>query len=490
MEEHTANLEALFERIHEFGFRVRIEKCSFLMPQIRHLGNIIDANGRHPDPAKTEVIKKMPPPKDIGQLRSFLGLLDYYGAFVEEMRQLRAPLDKLLKKDVPYKWSSDCQQAFNRAKEVLSSELLLTHYDPFKEIVVAADASEYGIGAVISHRFPDGTEKPIYHACRILTAAEKNYGQVEKEGLALVFAARKFHRYLHGRHFRLLTDHKPLLAIYGSKEGIPVYTANRLQRWSLIMMNHNFTIEYRTTSNFGQADALSRLIADQPTPQEDVVIAEINVDAMYLFADASTKLPVTADTVTEETLKDPQLKEVLQCVQAGKWPRKPKNCLLRFSSMRNNLTTHGGCLIFGDRIVIPKSLQDTVLADLHDGHPGMSRMKMLARYYCYWTHIDKEIENKVKSCIRCQENSKNPCQPDTTTSDQFDLPLLPLAAETPVMEHNRELTEERSQGQRDDEPPSTTRQPRTRRPPVRLQINPRKKTYTSCVYLRGEVLDP
>ncbi|PIO65754.1 hypothetical protein TELCIR_12554 [Teladorsagia circumcincta] len=113
-------------------------------------------------------------------------------------------------------------------------------------------------------------------------------------------------------------------------------------------------------------------------------------------------------TVAEETLKDSQLKEVLQCVQARKWPRKPKNCLLRFNSMRNNLTTLRGCLIFGDRIVIPKSLQATVLADLHDGHPGMSRMKMLARDYCYWTHIDKDIEDKVKSCIRCQENAKNP----------------------------------------------------------------------------------
>ncbi|PIO72744.1 integrase core domain protein [Teladorsagia circumcincta] len=407
-EEHIANLEALFQRIHEFGFRVRIEKCSFLMPQIRYLGNIIDADGRHPDPAKTEVIKKMPPPKDIGQLRSFLGLLNYYGAFVEEMRKLRAPLEQLLKKDVPFRWSTDCQQAFDRAKEVLSSDLLLTHYDPSKEIVVAADASEYGIGAVISHRFSDGTEKPIYHACRTLTAAEENYGQVEKEGLALVFAVRKFHRYLHGRHFKLLTDHKPLLAIYGSKKGIPVYTANRLQRWSLIMMNYNFTIEYRTTKNFGQADALSRLIADQPTSLEDAVIAEINVDAVNLFSKTSTRLPVTADIVAEETLKDPQLKEVFQCVKTGKWPKKPKNQLLRFNSMRNNLTTHRGCLLFGDRIVIPDKLQAAVLADLHDGHPGMSRMKMLARDYCYWPHIDKDIEDKVKSCNQCQENAKNP----------------------------------------------------------------------------------
>uniref|UniRef100_A0A7I5EEM7 RT_RNaseH domain-containing protein n=1 Tax=Haemonchus contortus TaxID=6289 RepID=A0A7I5EEM7_HAECO len=127
----------------------------------------------------------------------------------------------------------------------------------------------------MSHRLPAGTEKAIHHASRSLTAAEKNYGQVEKEALAITFALRKFHRYIYGRHFKLLTDHKPLLAIFGSKKGVPVYTANQLQRWALIVKNYDFTIEYRSTTNFGQADALSRLIAEQSTTEEDVVVAEI-----------------------------------------------------------------------------------------------------------------------------------------------------------------------------------------------------------------------
>ncbi|EYC37500.1 hypothetical protein Y032_0784g2333 [Ancylostoma ceylanicum] len=516
IEEHSANLEALFERIQEYGFRVRIEKCSFLIPQIRYLGSIIDAKGRHPDPAKIEVIKKMPPPKDIGQVRSFLGLLNYYGAFVEEMRQLRAPLDKLLKKDTPFNWSADCQQAFDRAKEVLSSDLLLTHFDPSKEIVVAADASENGIGAVISHRFSDGTEKPIYHACRVLTAAEKNYGQVEKEGLALVYAVRKFHRYLYG--------------------------PNRLQRWSLILLNYNFTIEYRPKSNFEQADALSRLIAEQSTPQEDVVIAEINADAVNLFTNTSAKLPLTADDVAKETQKDPLLKEVLHCVQTGEWPKKSKDRLLRFNSIRSSLTTQGGCLVFGDRIVIPDKLQELVLQDLHDGHPGMARMKMLARDYCYWTSIDKDIEDKVKSCKRCQECAKSPIKntlfwtrdyrngyprwspghvrvrrgqclydvevddqlwrrhanqlrprtchaADTKLMDEFDFPLLPCV-------NDNSPTPSSSTLHHKDQAPTTslpasmpTRRPsRTQRPPTRLQVDPRRKTYTTDDSLGREVL--
>uniref|UniRef100_A0A7I4Z2W7 RNA-directed DNA polymerase n=1 Tax=Haemonchus contortus TaxID=6289 RepID=A0A7I4Z2W7_HAECO len=337
IEEHVANLEALSKRISDYGFRVRMDKCNFLMPQLRYLGNIIDSTGRRPDPAKIEVMRKMPHPTDVGQVRSFLGMLSYYGHFISEMRQLRALLDELLKKNVPFKWSAECQDAFQRAKDVLASNLL-THYDPTKEIVIAADASEYGLGAVISHRLSDGTEKAIHHASRSLTAAEKNYGQVEKEALEITFALRKFHRYIYGRHFKLLTDHKPLLAIFGSKKGVPVYTANRLQRWALIVKKYDFTIEYRSTTNFGQTYALSRLIAEQSTTEEDVVVAEIEKDSSAIFVNALSLLPVDAETIAEETSRDPILKGVLQSVQSGEWPKKSAT-ISRFSSLKESLST-------------------------------------------------------------------------------------------------------------------------------------------------------
>ena len=116
----------------------------------------------------------------------------------------------------------------------------MTHFDPNQEIVVAADASDYGIGAVISHRFKDGSENGFAHISRALTDAEQKYGQIEKEGLAIIFAVRKFHKYIYGRTFTLLTDHKPLLSIFGAKKGIPAYRANRLQRWALVLLAYTF----------------------------------------------------------------------------------------------------------------------------------------------------------------------------------------------------------------------------------------------------------
>ena len=127
-------------------------------------------------------------------------------------------------------------KAFEEAKRQLVSANVLTHYNPRLPINLAADASAYRIGAVISHVLPDGSEKPISFASRTLTTAEKNYSQLEKEALSSIFGVRKFHQYLYGRKFTLITDHKPLTGIFGSKKGIPSLAAARLQRWALFFV--------------------------------------------------------------------------------------------------------------------------------------------------------------------------------------------------------------------------------------------------------------
>ena len=339
-EEHNTNLEALFDRILNYGFRIRIEKCHLLMTEITYLGNVISAAGRRPDPKKIDAIIHMPPPKDVGQVRTFLGLISYYSSFVPRMRNLRAPLDALLKKDTVFQWSESCQWAFDETKKILLSDLLLTHYNPNQPIVVAADASEYGIGAVISHRYSDGTEKAIAHASRALTPAEKKYGQIEKEGLALVFAVRKFHRYIYGRHFTLLTDHQPLLAIFGNKKGIPSYTANRLQRWALTLLAYDFKIEYCRTTSFGQADTLSRLIGPHKTSEEDTLIATINQDINSLYINAVKQLPVSNKEICDATKTDNELNPLLQYVKTGKWNENKalKTSKLELLKKRNNDT--------------------------------------------------------------------------------------------------------------------------------------------------------
>ena len=139
--------------------------------------------------------------------------------------------------------------------------MLPTHFDPSKEIVLASDASPYGVGGVLAHVVPDGSEKPVAFVSKTLSSAERNYSQIEREGLALVTCIKKLHQYLYGRPFTLLTDHKPLLGLLEEEKPIPTLAAARVQRWALILAAYKYRLKYRSGNHNANADCLSRLLA-------------------------------------------------------------------------------------------------------------------------------------------------------------------------------------------------------------------------------------
>ena len=206
-----------------------------------------------------EAVRLAPKPKNVRELRSFLGLLHYYGKFIPNLATVLHPLNDLLQAGHQWHWSTECDEAFVRAKEKLMSATVLAHYNPDLPVLLAGDASAYGVGSVISHVFPNGEGRPIAFASRTLTSSEKNYSQLEKEALSLIFGLQKFHQYLYGRKFTLVTDHQPLTTIFNSKKGIPTLAAARLQRWALLLSTHSYTIQFRPTKAHGNADGLSRL---------------------------------------------------------------------------------------------------------------------------------------------------------------------------------------------------------------------------------------
>ncbi|XP_055622803.1 uncharacterized protein K02A2.6-like [Toxorhynchites rutilus septentrionalis] len=411
-EEHKQNLYRVLQRLQEYGFTVKFDKCKFFMHQVKYLGQLLDTEGIRPDPDKVKAIVNMPPPHDVPTLRSYLGAINYYGKYIREMRTLRQPLDELLKEGTSYQWSNVCQRSFDRFKEILQSPLMLTHYNPRLQIVVSADASNVGIGARIAHRFPDGSEKAIYHASRSLTPAESRYSQIEKEALGLVYAVTKFHRMIYGRQFVLQTDHKPLLAIFGSKRGIPPYTANRLQRWALTMLLYDFRIEYVSTDHFGHADILSRLINSHIKPDEDYIIASLEVESVIcnIVCHSIEYLPISYKTIADDTCEDQTLQKVMEFVQKG-WPSEVKSLsgtpeVQQFFARRDSLYVAHKVLMYSDRIVVPKKLQQKVLQQLHRGHPGIDRMRSLARNFVYWPNIDDQITALVRACQECASVAK------------------------------------------------------------------------------------
>ena len=399
--EHLQNLEEVCRRLEQHGLRVKKPKCEFLQSSVDYLGHRIDAQGLHTMSSKLDAIVQAPEPGNLQQLRSFLGLLNYYGRFIPNLATIVHPLNQLLRHGTKWKWDSQCAQAFSQAKQALTSSEVLMHYDPALPITLAGDASAYGIGAVISHTLPDGSERPIAFASRTLSDSEKNYAQLEKEALSLVFGVKKFHQYLYGRRFILVTDHKPLMTILGPKKGIPSLAAARLQRWAVLLSAYKYDIKFKSTEAHSNADGLSRLPLTQTTTEGQAPEASI-----FNIAQIDC-LPVTSTQVQQATRVDPVLGKVLNYTRRG-WPASVPEVLKPFQNRSTELTVEDGCLLWGTRVVIPKKLQGSVLNELHSNHPGIVRMKSLARSYAWWPGMDRCIEDLVKGCIPCQSSKDAP----------------------------------------------------------------------------------
>nr|KAG5696115.1 hypothetical protein BaRGS_020516 [Batillaria attramentaria] len=339
--------------------------------------------------------------------------LQFYGKFIPNLATMAEPLYRLTKKASPWKWGEEEQAAFEQLKNVLSSDQVLVHFDPEKPVGLACDASNVGIGAVLFHRYPDGSERPIANVSKTLTAAERNYSQIHKEALAIIYGLRKFYQYLYGRQFILVTDHKPLTTLFGPKKGTPLLAANRLARWALWLNQFDYTIEYRKTADHGNADALSRLPSgddidfDREESGEDTdMVCAIRVLSLQVK-------PFDSNILRQESGKDPVIATVMRYVREG-WPLKHAEIneeVRKFQKLSDSLSICHGCLIYGTRVVIPQSLQPKILDLLHIGHFGMERKKQLARTAVYWPGIDAAIEMTSRRCDSCGEHQNKPSKP-------------------------------------------------------------------------------
>ena len=206
------------------------------------LGYLIHKKGLHAAPEKVKAIMQIERPENITESRSFLGLVNYNSRFVKNFSGIVNSLNCLLRKDVELLWDENCKKAFKNCKRGLASGEMLTHYRSDVKIKVTCDASPVGVAAVISHVFDNNIERPIAFASRTLSKAERNYSQLDREALALVFGVKSFHQYVYGREFDLETDHKPLTFIFGPKKGLPMMSAARVQRWAIFLTAYDFKI--------------------------------------------------------------------------------------------------------------------------------------------------------------------------------------------------------------------------------------------------------
>ncbi|KMQ85654.1 hypothetical protein RF55_15657 [Lasius niger] len=401
--EHRETLEKVCRKLQDCGLRVSKKKCEFFKKELDILGFIIDKDGLRKAPSKVTAMLGAPRPIDGKQLASFLGLVTYYSRFLPQRADKLKPLYECARAD-KFLWTPECDRAFEHIKKELASERVLAHYDPKQNLVLACDASTYGLAAVLSHEYPDGTERPIAFASKLIPKQEFSRAILDKEAGAIVFGLRKFYNYLIGRKFTLKTDHKPLTFIFGPRAEIPATIASRLQRWAYFLSGFNFQISYVKSAENSNCDALSRLPVADDTPVFDPEFNAIN------FIESGSEM-LKASDIAIETDRDAVLREVAKYVREG-WPST--NTITpearKFEAKGHELSIEKKCLFWGNRVVTPTALRAPILRELHASHVGMSKMKMTARSYVWWPGINSDIENIANACRICLAERKQPAK--------------------------------------------------------------------------------
>ena len=258
--EHIERLRKVFQKIHEAGLKLKPKKCEFFKTRISFLGHIVSRDGIECDPKNIEAIKNWKRPTTVHDVRSFLGFTNYYHKFIHKYAQTAQPLNKLIsgdnasKKHKKVDWDDKCEEAFLNLKESCCNPPILAYADYSKPFKLHTDASGLGLGAILYQTQEDGTERVIAYASRMLSKMEKNYPAYKLEFLALKWSIYdRFHEYLYGGSFEVLTDNNPLTYIL---------TTAKLdatgQRWVANLANYNFSIKYKSGKLNVDADALSR----------------------------------------------------------------------------------------------------------------------------------------------------------------------------------------------------------------------------------------
>ena len=417
--EHDRRLDQVLKRLLSAGLTLNAGKCEFSKTEIRFLGHVVSNQGISPDPEKMKAITLFPEPKDVGDIRRFLGIINQLSKFSPHIAHETKPLRDLLSKKNSWVWGTDQQRAFQKIKKLLSSSPLLALYDPNLPTVVSADASSFGLGGVLLQKQRDSKILPVCYISRAMTPTEQRYAQIEKEALALTWACERFSDYLLGLKFHLETDHKPLVPLLSTKnlEELPI----RVQRFRLRLMRFKFSISHVPGKNLTIADALSRAPVTQPSDEEKAQHNDIEAFVHWIIQG----IPAT----------DKKLNQIRQCQKTDSvcrqiaaysyrgWPEKKDvpEAVKPYFSVAGELSVEKGLLLRGSRIVVPESLRTEILNKIHGAHQGITKCRERARQSVWWPNISKDLEKLVKNCPQCIKHQPQQVEPLIPTQ----LPSLP-----------------------------------------------------------------
>jgi hypothetical protein len=372
-EQHQEDVRRVLEKLRKEHLYAKQAKCEFFKTEVTFLGHVISGRGIEPDPAKVTTIQGWPQLTNVTDVQSFIGLVNYYRIFIPDYAKIATPLTNLLKKDQPFEWKSEQEEAFVALKEAMMTAPVLSIFDPDRPIEVHTDASNFAIGAVL---LQDG--HPVAYESRKLSSAEVNYPVHEKEHLAIVYALTKWRTYLHGTKepFTVITDHQSLK--YLDTKGT---LSSRQARWAEKMAEFNFDIRYKKGQLHVAPDAISR----RPDYQVLNAMSTVELQSGIL------------DQISETIQQDEHFGKIYQKVVEGE---------------EQEYSIRDGLLYLGDRICIPDNpeIKHHLLREVHDaplaGHFGIRKTYARIAEHVYWPQMKGSVQHYVEGCHACKTGKK------------------------------------------------------------------------------------
>lgn len=411
---HDQRLKQVLARCKERNLKLNPKKTKLRAEEVTYIGHKLSKDGVKIDDEKVKAVLQMPEPTSIANVQTLLGMVTYTCKFLPHLSEVTEPLRYLIKEShqdgFKFHFDEAHREAVQKLKKMMSNAPVLKYYSPKEPLTMSGDASQSGLGAVL---LQDG--RPIAYGSKALTDTEKNYSQMEKEMLAIVFGMKKFHTYVYGRNdLTVETDHLPLVRIMDKPlQQVPL----RLQKMRMALQHYQFRIVGKSGKDIPVADALSRAFLPET---ETKLLNEVNHANVYAVEVRGLTAFSTSrqEELKEKTKNDKTMQEVLKTIKRG-WPserNQVKPEVKAYWDSRDELAEIDGILFKGDRAVIPKDMQADILKIIHKSHLGMVKCKQLARDIVFWPGMNSQIEDVISKCQECQENKKQ----------QQKEPLLPL----------------------------------------------------------------
>jgi transposase InsO family protein len=426
-EDHDKNFLRLLQRCREQGIKLNKDKVEYKQKEISYLGHILSRQGLKPDPKKISAVQQLPTPEDKQAIQRLLGVVGYLQKFAPNLSDAAAPLRELVKKNVHFRWDEHVHgEALKKVKHILSQPPVLRYFDTSGncKTTLQCGASKFGLGACLMQ---DG--QPIQYASRAMTETEKEYAQLEKEMLAILFGLERFERYVYGRNIEVETDHKPLETIH--KKSL-LSAPKRIQRMLLRTQKFQYNVVYKRGTEMYLADTLSRAVSGKPEQQTDhrdaVFYTELEeINALQELAISEQRL-VSLQQATQE---DAAMNSLMKIILQG-WPEEKKQLSLQLQDYfpyREELAINNGLVFKGHRVVVPEQQRRDVMEKLHASHSGIQSCLRRAREVVFWPGMNSDLEEYVRKCSTCNTFQRNQQKEPLISTEIPELPWQHIACD-------------------------------------------------------------